>query len=275
MRTGPTSRIPTLIGLDKANVQLFVRNEEAARGLVDGDVARPHLRLGNAHWSLTVPLEVQHLADNSRRMTEHDRRRAKLDKEALEYASSFTPPRTMFRLQGNIEYNLQKGGGEGIARGPQAQQDALVRGLGAGTRGLFAALPPFDQTNRLNTKGSQDTYFYVWEIGSGAVVPSVNVTDMRTRLQQGTALLEHGTFKQIRPRGDLTIKRLSNADAEEKQLSDPIDTLQLEYRIERHLSHVGPCYLFSETVGGKPWAWPGETSEGMTELTSSPACHLG
>ncbi len=34
-RTGPTSRIPTLMGLDTADVQLFVRNDEVARGLVD------------------------------------------------------------------------------------------------------------------------------------------------------------------------------------------------------------------------------------------------
>jgi hypothetical protein len=262
-RTGPTARTPTLLGLDKANMQLFVRNEAAARGLVDGDVARPHLRLGNAQWSMLVPLEVQHLADNSKRMSEHDHRRKKMDERALDYGLSFDPPRPMFRLTGSIEYTIQKGGGDGIARGLQAQQDALVRGLGGETRGLFAALPPFDQTNKLVTKGSQESYLYVYETGAGAVVPSVNASDLRTRLQNGTALLDNSTYKQIRPRGELTIKRLSREDVEEEQLSNPIDAPQMEYRIECHLREVGPLYLFSETESGQPWAFPGEELEGV------------
>jgi hypothetical protein len=115
------------MGLDKANMQLFVRNEAAPRGFVDGDVVRPHLRLvGDAQWLMIVPLEVQHLADNSKCMTEHDHRRKIMDEMALNYGFSFDPPRPMFRLTGGIEYTLRKGEGEGVARGLQAQQDALV-----------------------------------------------------------------------------------------------------------------------------------------------------
>ena len=206
------------MGLDKANMQLFVRNEAAPRGFVDGSIARPHLRLvGDAQWLMIVPLEVQHLADNSKCMTEHDHRRKIMDEMALNHGFSFDPPRPMFRLTGSIKYTLRKGGGEGVARGLQAQQDALVRGLGGETRGLFAAFPPFYQTNKLVTKGSRDTYLYVFEIGAGGAVPSVNAIDLRTRLQNGTALLENSTFKQIRPRGGVNnqaaVKRRSGGRA--------------------------------------------------------------
>ena len=50
---------------------------------------------------------------------------------------------------------------------------------------------------------------------------------------------------------------------EEEQLSDPIDAPQMAYRIESHLTNVGPLYLFSEDENGNPWVFPGEGREGM------------
>ena len=48
---------------------------------------------------------------------------------------------------------------------------------------------------------------------------------------------------------------------EEEQLSDPIDAPQMAYRIESHLTNVGPLYLFSEDENGNPWAFHGEERE--------------
>jgi hypothetical protein len=35
----------------------------------------------------------------------------------------------------------------------------------------------------------------------------------------------------------------------------------MEYRIESHLTNVGPLYLFSEDENGNPWAFHGEERE--------------